>query len=160
MTPGVVERLPDLQDTGGEKMNEPDRRTEEAPKVLLKDEEGDLTIRVGQRLKLLRLTADLSQERLGNLIGLSCQQVQKYETGVNRLSVPRLIQICRVMDISIEGFFDDVNLGGGEGTLNLSRRACRVARDFDSIEGEELREAVSRLIRVLTGAADENVDGD
>jgi transcriptional regulator with XRE-family HTH domain len=63
---------------------------------------------VGSRIRLRRTLLGLSQERLGEALGLTFQQVQKYETGVNRVSASRLFDLSRVLDVPIGFFFDDV----------------------------------------------------
>lgn len=65
-------------------------------------------IHVGARMRARRLLLGLSQEKLGELIGLSFQQVQKYEHGTNRLSASRLYDLSTVMGVPIQYFFDDM----------------------------------------------------
>ncbi len=63
---------------------------------------------VGARMKLRRTLMGMSQERLGEALGLTFQQVQKYERGVNRVSASRLYDLARVLDVPISFFFDDL----------------------------------------------------
>lgn len=63
---------------------------------------------VGARMKLRRTLMGLSQEKLGEKLGLTFQQVQKYERGVNRVSASRLYDLARVLDVPIGFFFDDL----------------------------------------------------
>ena len=65
-------------------------------------------VHVGSRMRARRLILGLSQEKLGELIGLSFQQVQKYEHGTNRLSASRLFDLSAVLGVSIQYFFDDM----------------------------------------------------
>ena len=65
-------------------------------------------VHVGARMKLRRLLMGMSQERLGEALGLTFQQVQKYERGVNRVSASRLYDVARVLDVPIGFFFDDL----------------------------------------------------
>jgi transcriptional regulator with XRE-family HTH domain len=65
-----------------------------------------IDVHVGRKLQLRRTLLGLSQERLGDLIGLTFQQVQKYESGANRVSSSRLYDIARVLDIGIPYFFE------------------------------------------------------
>ena len=62
-------------------------------------------LHVGRRLKLRRSLKGMSQERLGELLGLTFQQVQKYERGANRIGSSRLFEIAKVLDAPIEWFF-------------------------------------------------------
>ncbi len=66
-------------------------------------------VRVGARLRLRRNMLGLSQEKLGELIGLTFQQVQKYERGVNRIGASRLYELSRVLDVPVSFFFDDTD---------------------------------------------------
>lgn len=62
---------------------------------------------VGRRIRQARRAAKLTQEQLGNLIGLTFQQVQKYERGINRVSAGTLYEIAQVMELPISWFFDE-----------------------------------------------------
>jgi len=65
-------------------------------------------VHVGTRIRLRRTLLAISQERLGNALGLTFQQVQKYERGVNRVGASRLFDLSRVLDVPIGFFFDDM----------------------------------------------------
>ena len=65
-------------------------------------------VHVGKRLRLRRTMLGLSQEKLGEAIGLTFQQVQKYERGTNRIGCSRLFDLSRVLDVDIGYFFDDM----------------------------------------------------
>lgn len=62
---------------------------------------------VGRRIRQARRDAKLTQEQLGKLIGLTFQQVQKYEKGVNRVSAGTLYEIAQVFELPISWFFDE-----------------------------------------------------
>ncbi|CAN7760937.1 helix-turn-helix transcriptional regulator [Ensifer adhaerens] len=57
-----------------------------------------LSQQIGERLRAVRQTRGLSQQRVASAVGLTFQQLQKYERGTNRISVPTLIQVCTVLD--------------------------------------------------------------
>ena len=63
---------------------------------------------VGNRLRLRRMMIGMSQERLGELLGLTFQQVQKYEKGVNRIGAGRLFEIARILGVPIFYFYEGV----------------------------------------------------
>jgi transcriptional regulator with XRE-family HTH domain len=63
---------------------------------------------VGMRIRLRRNLCGMSQEALGRKLGLTFQQVQKYERGLNRVSASRLYEIARLFDVPISYFFDDM----------------------------------------------------
>src|SRR5829696_3822128 len=68
-----------------------------------------IDVRVGARLRLRRNMLGLSQEKLGEAIGLTFQQVQKYERGANRIGASRLHEVSRVLDVPPSFFFDDMD---------------------------------------------------
>src|SRR5271166_1209637 len=67
-----------------------------------------IDVHVGARIRLRRTLLGMSQERLGEALGLTFQQVQKYERGVNRVGASRLFDLSRVLDVPISFFFDDM----------------------------------------------------
>jgi transcriptional regulator with XRE-family HTH domain len=67
-----------------------------------------IDIHVGGRVRLRRTLLGMSQEKLGEMIGLTFQQVQKYERGTNRIGASRLYDLSRVLDVPIDFFYDDM----------------------------------------------------
>ena len=63
-------------------------------------------IEVGRRVRTFRLEKGLSQEQLGDQLGLTFQQVQEYEKGINRIGAGRLQHIANILEISVGNFFD------------------------------------------------------
>jgi transcriptional regulator with XRE-family HTH domain len=61
---------------------------------------------VGSRLRMRRMMLGMSQEKLGEAFGLTFQQVQKYEKGMNRISASRLQQAAQILDVSVPFFFE------------------------------------------------------
>jgi transcriptional regulator with XRE-family HTH domain len=80
-----------------------------------------IDIHVGSRIRLRRTLLGMSQERLGDALGLTFQQVQKYERGVNRVGASRLFDISRVLDVPISYFFDDMPEGMSETPISGPR---------------------------------------
>jgi transcriptional regulator with XRE-family HTH domain len=68
-----------------------------------------IDVQVGSRVRLRRNMLGLSQEKLGELIGLTFQQVQKYERGANRIGASRLYQLSRVLDVPVNFFYDSTD---------------------------------------------------
>jgi transcriptional regulator with XRE-family HTH domain len=68
-----------------------------------------IDVHVGSRVRLRRNMLGLSQEKLGEAIGLTFQQVQKYERGANRIGASRLLELSRVLDVPVSFFFDDTD---------------------------------------------------
>src|ERR1700675_3799036 len=73
------------------------------------DKPNPIDVQVGSRVRLRRNMLGLSQEKLGTSIGLTFQQVQKYERGANRIGASRLHELSRVLDVPVSFFFDDVD---------------------------------------------------
>ena len=86
------------------------------------DKPNPIDVHVGSRVRLRRNMLGLSQEKLGEAIGLTFQQVQKYERGANRIGASRLHDLSRVLDVPVSFFFDDHGPGAGTGN------SCRVCR--------------------------------
>lgn len=70
------------------------------------DKPDPIDVHVGLRVKLRRVMLDMSQEQLGAEIGVTFQQVQKYERAANRIGASRLYQLARVLDVVIDFFYD------------------------------------------------------
>jgi transcriptional regulator with XRE-family HTH domain len=73
------------------------------------DKPNPIDVHVGSRVRLRRTMLGLSQEKLGEAIGLTFQQVQKYERGANRIGASRLHDLSRVLDVPVSFFFDDMD---------------------------------------------------
>src|ERR1700761_1508646 len=84
-----------------------------------KKQANPIDAQVGNRVRIRRMLIGMSQERLGDLLGLTFQQVQKYEKGVNRIGAGRLYEVSRILGVPIDFFYDgvaqlDEKSGGGE----------------------------------------------
>src|SRR4030043_303476 len=76
---------------------------------------------VGSRVRLRRMLLGMSQERLGDSMGLTFQQVQKYEKGVNRIGASRLFQISKILDVPVQFFFEEApHIGDGSPARGLA----------------------------------------
>ena len=116
---------------------------------------------VGARIGLRRSALGLSQSALAQELGISFQQVQKYETGQNRISASRLHRAATVLGTSVETFFPPVETARGaadEGwemlrflTATVDGRS--VASGFPLIEDRDVRRAVARIVRALARSA-------
>jgi transcriptional regulator with XRE-family HTH domain len=94
---------------------------------------------VGARVRLRRTLLGMSQEKLGDALGLTFQQVQKYERGVNRIGASRLFDLARVLDVPIGFFFDDLPAEMGGNVAVRSRPALfGFAEAQDGFEDENM----------------------
>ena len=84
-------------------------RTLRRPGRQKSDKPNPIDVQVGSRVRLRRNMLGLSQEKLGEAIGLTFQQVQKYERGANRIGASRLHELSRVLDVPVSFFFDDMD---------------------------------------------------
>src|SRR5690348_5903868 len=108
-----------------------------------------IDVHVGSRIRLRRTLLGMSQERLGESLGLTFQQVQKYERGVNRVGASRLFDLSRVLDVPISFFFDDMpdSLAANFGGLP-SRRSAGAPDQPDSFADDTLsRRETLELVR-------------
>ncbi|MGO8713420.1 MAG: helix-turn-helix domain-containing protein [Rhizomicrobium sp.] len=98
---------------------------------------------VGNRVRLRRMLIGMSQERLGELLGLTFQQVQKYEKGVNRIGAGRLYQMAHILGVPIDYFYE----GAAEqaGAVNADVPNPPVMEFLSSGEGLQLSLAFMRI---------------
>jgi transcriptional regulator with XRE-family HTH domain len=106
-----------------------------------------IDVEVGQRIRIQRLAAGLSQSELAERIGVTFQQVQKYEKGTNRVGAGRLTKIARVLNVPVGSFFDgrdqieQVTQQGMESPLAAMAQpyAYRLMRAYAAISDPDLR---------------------
>lgn len=123
-------------------------------------------VHVGGRVRLRRMLLSMSQEKLGESLGLTFQQVQKYEKGANRIGASRLFELARILGVNVQYFFDEM---GGQSAFaangtpgfsettnedNLveflnSREGIELNRAFLRIEDPKVRRAILELVRSL-----------
>src|SRR3954447_11595527 len=110
---------------------------------------GALDTLVGKRARERRLALGLTQQRLAEMVGITYQQLHKYETGANRLSAGRLYQLAGALGVEVGHFF------GGDGEVaaptGQRRMLLDLVRNFARIPDRQQREAVARLARTLAG---------
>ncbi len=111
-----------------------------------------IDIHVGARVRLRRNLLGMSQTDLGKAVGVTFQQVQKYEKGTNRIGASRLFNLSRVLDVPISFFFDDLSpAAAGAGRKRRARgfsEAPAAAIDFDVLSERETIKLVRAYYRV------------
>jgi len=126
-----------------------------------------IDVHVGKRLRLRRTLLGMSQERLGELLGLTFQQVQKYERGANRIGSSRLFELGQILDVPVSFFFDDmprsanagpaaagIGLGGTHAPgFGLAEEGAAFEHDLDDGLSLDKRETLE-LIRAYYRIAD------
>ena len=110
---------------------------------------------VGARMRLRRTLLGISQEQLAAALGLTFQQVQKYERGTNRISASRLFQLSRVLDVPIAWFFDEMD-------ADVAAAGSKVPKGFSEQVGSFEADPMSRretleLVRVYYRISDRKV---
>jgi transcriptional regulator with XRE-family HTH domain len=108
-----------------------------------------IDVHVGSRIRLRRTLLGMSQERLGEALGLTFQQVQKYERGVNRVGASRLFDLSRVLDVPISFFFDDMpDSVASNYSAGSARRAAGFSESHDGFGDDTLnRRETLELVR-------------
>lgn len=126
-----------------------------------------IDIHVGSRVRMRRMLVSMSQEKLGDSLGLTFQQVQKYEKGTNRIGASRLFQISRVLGVPISFFYEGLT-GDGEGSevdqaevdqsvfeldMLSSLEGIQLNSAFFSISDSKVRKKILELVKALGEAA-------
>jgi transcriptional regulator with XRE-family HTH domain len=115
---------------------------------------------VAKRVRALRLQRGLTQTELSDALGVTFQQVQKYERGANRISAGRLFRIAKVLDVPVAFFFADVDGRASEAQahspavdfdLLQTSGAMRLIRAYSRIEDRGIRLTLMRLAESLAG---------
>ena len=105
---------------------------------------------VGRRIRERRILLGLTQQELGEMIGVTYQQAHKYERGINRVSAGRLFEIARVLSAPITYFYEGMGQEGPRQITPHQRMLLEITRNFAEIRNEKHQEAVSHLARVLS----------
>ncbi|WP_245803086.1 helix-turn-helix domain-containing protein [Acuticoccus yangtzensis] len=126
-----------------------------------------IDIHVGSRLKLRRTMVGMTQEKLGDQLGVTFQQVQKYEKGANRIGASRLQEIARILAVPVAYFFEDAKESHPESERNMdygfaedhspafdlphvpSGEAHALARAFSRIADARIRRRIIDLVETL-----------
>ncbi|MBI2236571.1 MAG: helix-turn-helix transcriptional regulator [Magnetospirillum sp.] len=133
-----------------------------------------IDVHVGGRVRLRRTLLGMSQEKLGEAIGLTFQQVQKYERGANRIGASRLFDLSRVLDVPVSFFFDDISedvqqqspvhiIKGPMGLCEdaapyepdpmTRRETLELVRAYYNIQDPQVRKRVYELAKALASAS-------
>ncbi len=106
-----------------------------------------IDIHVGARLRLRRTLLGLSQEKLGEAVGITFQQLQKYERGSNRISASRLYNLSQVLGVPVSYFFDDMPSPDSAVTKSLTALPSETD-EFESMARRETLELVRAYYRI------------
>ncbi|MGH6871657.1 MAG: helix-turn-helix domain-containing protein [Rhizomicrobium sp.] len=110
-----------------------------------KKQANPIDAQVGNRVRLRRMLIGMSQEKLGEALGLTFQQVQKYEKGVNRIGAGRLFQVARILGVPVTYFYEDVPREHGAPGFSESPANPPVIEFLASADGLHLSLAFMRI---------------
>lgn len=111
---------------------------------------------IGARVRARRLEIGMSQERLAEVLGITFQQVQKYEKGVNRIAASRLCDIAKALDEPIIGFFEGLGAVKRRNSASEIERALgepgavELLQLYGAINGSKVRRRVIEVVRAMT----------
>lgn len=103
---------------------------------------------IGERLKRARCAEGLSQSELGSMVGITFQQIQKYERGTNRISVSTLQEICIALKLSTAYFLPETP--NAKNFPHLDETSILLLKHFNEIPQERLRKQVLSLVKSLS----------
>src|SRR5262249_21494289 len=114
---------------------------------------------VGSRVRMRRLMPAMSQEKLGDALGLTFQQVQKYEKGTNRIGASRLEQISHILQVPVAFFFEGALIGSALSMAQIDdfvsdSDGLRLMRAFMQIDNATLRRRIAMLVQEIAGDDD------
>lgn len=134
----------------------------------MKDKPDPVDMHVGSRVRLRRTLLGMSQEKLGETVNLTFQQIQKYERGANRIGASRMYQLSQVLDVPVQFFYDGLENGissvsgfsesekptFGEDSSHLTRReTLELVRAYYRIADTETRKRVFEMVKAIGAAA-------
>lgn len=100
---------------------------------------------VGSRVRLRRQLLNMSQEKLGEELGVTFQQVQKYERGANRIGAGRLWNLARVLDVPVAFFFEGASENAGQSGFAEGDQTPIIDDFIQSADGVQLAQAFARI---------------
>jgi transcriptional regulator with XRE-family HTH domain len=115
--------------------------------VSWKKEPNEIDVHVGSRVRMRRQMINMSQEKLGNALELTFQQVQKYEKGTNRISASRLQHISHILEVPAPWFFEEAPSRGRAPKVQNATSADVLIDFLATIEGLKLSKAFSKIKR-------------
>jgi transcriptional regulator with XRE-family HTH domain len=106
---------------------------------------------IGARIRERRSMLGLTQQQLAEMVGVTYQQANKYERGINRVSAGRLYEIARALNAPIAFFYEGAGDEAPRVVPPRQRMLLDIARNFAEIQNDKHQEAVSQLARALAG---------
>ncbi|MBB3309675.1 transcriptional regulator with XRE-family HTH domain [Rhizobium sp. BK196] len=132
----------------------------------MKEEPHSVDVHVGKTIRIQRLLRKVSQTELGDRVGVTFQQIQKYEKGSNRVSASMLVEIAGALNVDVRTFFDDLTAPAANANDNpapseefvISREGVQLNAAFFSIKNEQLRKKILKLVQAIASTEQSEVD--
>jgi transcriptional regulator with XRE-family HTH domain len=109
---------------------------------------------VGSNIRIFRMKADISQTELGKQLGITFQQIQKYEKGMNQIGAGRLLIIANMLKVPVGAFYEGAKVANAHTAAPIQllgkRDAFRLAEAFSKIEDQRLRSMLVGLVIKLS----------
>ncbi|MEL6112827.1 MAG: helix-turn-helix transcriptional regulator [Pseudomonadota bacterium] len=122
-------------------------------------------VHVGARVRMRRLMLGLSQDKLAETVGLTFQQIQKYEKGSNRIGASRLFQLAGALNVPVQYFYEDLRKPSGlnksadeVAALLTTPDGMRLCRYFSAIKDLHVRRKLLDLVKSLAEEGDDPVE--
>jgi transcriptional regulator with XRE-family HTH domain len=127
----------------------------------MKKSTGSIDKEIGSRVRMRRISIGMSQEKLGDMLGLTFQQVQKYEKGTNRISVGRLVDIAKILGVDIHFFFNGIKSIKAEpgfaedeappymADVMSTPEGLQLIRAFTGVKSPKVRKSIVQLVAAL-----------
>ena len=109
--------------------------------------------KIGAIIRSMRKDAGMSQMSLADKVGISYQQIQKYEKGKSKLTVPRLLQLARIFGVSFSAFIPQEDVGGASKLMSMSEDEKELLVFYRVIPKLELRLAIKSVVLEAAGFA-------
>lgn len=108
---------------------------------------------IGQKLKSVRAVKEVTQEELATALGITFQQVQKYEMGANRISATRLYAIAKILEVNVsdfyEGYEEETAVSSFLTDIEKDKELAALVRGWKGIKNKELKKTVLKLFRTM-----------
>ena len=122
----------------------------------MKPRPDEIDVQVGNNLRSFRQFRELSQEELSYKLGVTMQQVQKYEKGINRISASRLYKASLALSVNIDDLYNGVNEGAAKktnpklGLLELDKDTIKIISTYQKIGNKKIKKQILDLIQSMT----------
>lgn len=113
----------------------------------------DIDKHIGERLKQIRKQKGMTQEDLAEKLGISFQQIQKYENGKNRISFSNMVELSRYLNVSLDSFLDSPSLASGLSDSNQAtvpqKETDELLKVYYSLDDPKLRKNLLQLVKSM-----------